>query len=187
MNHRQIYVTLHAQHTTEWFIPNATQEAIEPMRPWHTVDVVGLPLADFIANATAEANVRRINADTTQAGGVRIRFSQHATYANLIAALDMMARLGQKKYLLDNHHNPTTLYAITTKLSPIVSAHSALYGECIQYNDAVIFPPMLTFWQLLATQLATLWQRAWRPVMLLFVVLSGLSMYRLIHLRGADR
>jgi hypothetical protein len=66
------------------------------LRPWHDAEFIGAPLTDFLVTATIENAVLAINADTSHIGGVRIRFSQQATYANLIKTLDLMNIFNQK-------------------------------------------------------------------------------------------
>ena len=56
--------------------------ALEQMRPWHDVGFRGAFLSDFISTATTESAIRKIIADTSHAGGVRVRFLPGATYSN---------------------------------------------------------------------------------------------------------
>ena len=91
---------------------------LNSFRPWHDAAFEGNKLADFLNAATTESAVRQIIADTNHAGGVRIRFLPGATYANLVKVLDIMNYTNQKKYWLDIHYEPITLYEITTLPTP---------------------------------------------------------------------
>jgi|GEM_PF-5412373 len=63
---------------------------INRMRPWHTVNFGGQPLADFFNAQVIESTILAISADSGRAGGVRIQFRAGATYANLTKVLDIM-------------------------------------------------------------------------------------------------
>ncbi|RZJ86791.1 MAG: hypothetical protein EOO60_13005 [Hymenobacter sp.] len=156
---------------------------LNKFRPWRDAEFTGTSIKDFINAASAETAIEAIKADTGQAGGVRIRFGQHATYSNLIRVLDMMNYLNQKIYWLDIRHNPTTLYAITNKYVPIKSSAFPALG-CLLYNDVFLpSPPAPTWRQLLIKEIAGIWQQAWRLTTLLFIVIIVLSIYRLAYLR----
>lgn len=57
---------------------------LDSARLWHNAKFEGKELSDFFAAATTESAIQRIIADTSHAGGVRVRFLPGSTYANLI-------------------------------------------------------------------------------------------------------
>jgi hypothetical protein len=150
---------------------------INRMRPWHTIDFGGQPLIDFFSAPIIESSVRAINADSSHAGGVRIRFRAGTTYANLVKVLDIMNYTGQKKYWLDNRYRPTTFYIITDRPLPVSSQPADIVCG-YHYQSAKVSPP--SFCQRL---LAKYWPPAWRLSWLLLLVLGALSLNRL---RRAD-
>lgn len=171
-----------------WGVPvYGSKTELNSFRPWRDAEFTGAPVNDFINAASAETAVEAINADTSRAGGVRIRFGRQATYSNLIKVLDMMNYLNQKRYWLDIRHNPTTLYAITNKYVPIKAGDFPAL-RCLLYDDVLMpSPPAPTWKELLITGITNLWQQAWRPTTLLFTALIALSFYRLARPRLAAR
>ncbi|NML65494.1 hypothetical protein HHL22_09790 [Hymenobacter sp. RP-2-7] len=137
------------------------QARINHMRPWHTVDFGGQPLVDFFNAQAIESAIRLINADSSRAGGVRIRFRAGTTYANLVKVLDMMNYTNQKKYWLDNRHQPATFYAITLRPPTLAERrqNSAMFLGMIDKSAdfTYVFPPQ-TFSQQLK-QLNSPWRR----------------------------
>jgi hypothetical protein len=157
---------------------------LNALRPWHDADFVGAPLTDFVTASTIGNAVLAINADTSHVGGVRIRFRQQATYANLVKALDLMNVVNQKKYWLDIRHQPITLYAITAKDLPVklVGSQPVYLGCCTCPSEEYTEPlTEATFQQVIAK----LCQQAWRPSILLLITISVLSFYRLSRLHRA--
>lgn len=153
---------------------------LEKYRPWHTVDLNCELIPDFFGTAAAEAATRQIIADTSHAGGVRIRFWPGTTYAGLISVLDIMNRVNQKKYWLDIQHSPTTLYAITdppTRTKPVV-----LFSCGTRYFEARMPPLKVSFRDILEDfwrNLQALASQPWQASTLLLVIISGLSLWRL--------
>ena len=98
------------QYKKDYSMPYMALPELNKIRPWHDAEFKGELLSDFFNAATTESAIRKIIADTSHAGGVRIRFLPGATYANLVKVLDIMNYTNQKKYFLDIHHRPTTLY-----------------------------------------------------------------------------
>jgi hypothetical protein len=165
-------------------LPIIPASALQKMRPWHTVNFYGNRLADFFSAATTESAVRKIIADTANAGGVRIRFQSGAIYANLVTVLDIMSYVNQKKYFLDIHHRPITLYAITNRPSrtkPVVSfSCGTRYLELREPLAKVDWREALEgYWralQMLANQ-------QWRTSAVLLVVIISLSCWQLSRSR----
>lgn len=148
---------------------------IDRMRPWHTIDFGGQPLADFFNARAIESVIRLINADSSHAGGVRIRFRAGATYANLVKVLDIMNCADHKKYWLDNHRRrPATFYAITNKELPKDTVQKLAFICGNHYQ--VILPPPAPFWQRF---LAEYMPPAWRLPWLLLLAVGALSAYQL--------
>lgn len=155
---------------------------LNKLRPWHNTDFRGSRLLDFLnANAT-ESSIKRIIADTSQAGGMRIRFWPGATYANLVSVLDVMNYTGQKKYWLDIRHYPTTLYAITTKPT---HEHKPLLFLCgTRYIEPHLPPKKIGFEELITE----FWRKSlvllswpWQVVALWLAIISSLSLWRLFQ------
>ena len=88
---------------------------INKFRNWHDITFNGNQRSDFFNAAATEAAIRKINADSSHDGGVRVRFNSGSTYANLVRVLDIMSYTGQEKYGLDIRYQPATLYAITNR------------------------------------------------------------------------
>jgi hypothetical protein len=89
--------------------------SIKTATRWQDASLIGKPISDSINEATVEALVRAIKADSGHARGVRVHFGQAATYGSLVALLDMMLRLEQHKYWLDIEHRPMTFYVINDR------------------------------------------------------------------------
>jgi hypothetical protein len=168
-----------------WGIPiYGSKTELNDFRPWRDAEFTGALINDFVNAAFIETAIKSIKADTSQAGGVRIRFGQHAAYSNLIRVLDMMNYLNQKRYWLDIRHNPTTLYAITNKPLPASAYVSVFVCGTPNYIESYTIPPVEpVFWQ----RLMDLWQRDWRPSALLFAVIVSLSCYQVARPRPSLR
>jgi hypothetical protein len=146
---------------------------INRMRPWHTVNFGGQPLADFFNAQVIESTIYAINADLSHAGGVRIRFRAGTTYANLVKVLDIMNYTNQKRYWFDNRQQPTTFYAITNKELPRRLRQPLL--ECACCNGVIKVPPSPPLWQHFW---ATYRPLAWRLPWLLLLALEALIIYK---------
>ena len=168
-----------------WSVPvYGSKVELNNFRPWRDAEFTGAPINDFANAAFTETAIKAIKADTSQAGGVRIRFGQHAAYSNLIRVLDMMNYLNQKRYWLDIRHNPTTLYAITNKPLPASAYVSVFVCGTPNYIESYTIPPVEpVFWQ----RLMDLWHRDWRPSAMLFAVIVSLSCYQVARPRPSLR
>jgi hypothetical protein len=158
-------------------------DKLNVLRPWHDTDFVGTPLNDFVNAKATQIAIRAINADSSHAGGVRIRLQQGATYGNLVNALDIMNIENQKKYWLDIRHQPITLYAVTDKALPPDSVHQQMFVCGTRDYEIPAPAEVLSLKQLVES----LWQHAWRPSVLLLAALSNLSIYRLSSFRQPAR
>lgn len=154
---------------------------LNKLRPWHDAEFTGIPFLDFFNEQITQDEIEAMQANSCQAGGVRIRFSKQATYENLVDALDIMNITNQAKYWLDIIHKPVTLYAITDKSSP-------------HYSSRLTAPPcggMSYYLPLtkctLRQNFASLWQQPWQPVTLLIASIAALSLYRLARPRPSLR
>lgn len=165
-------------YSTPWSKSAAT--ALRLMRPWHDVEFTGVYLADFFSATATESAVRQIIADTSHAGGVRIRFLKNSTYSNLVKVLDIMNCTKQKKYWLDIRHDSTTLYAITTL--PIHLKQAPIFS-CGTINRETQLLQKMTALQLAAElkELISLKNQAWRLPIILLIVLSSLGLRRLLQ------
>jgi len=165
-------------YTTAWSTSAAI--ALRKMRPWHDTEFRGSSLLDFLnANAT-ESAIRKIIADTSHAGGVRIQFLPGATYANLVKVLDIMNYTNQKKYWLDIRHEPTTFYAITDKPLPRDTTPVFICGFVASKPQ----PIKSTFQRLVVEvgqKISSLQNQAWRLPILLLVIISSLSLWRMVY------
>ena len=95
-----------------------TPAELDSIRPWHEVEFTGRSLLDFMAFEQTIQLVKVIQADTSHAGGVRIRFQRHATFSSLVAVLDALNILNQQHYWLNVKYEPLTLYVITNEPTP---------------------------------------------------------------------
>ncbi|RZJ90093.1 MAG: hypothetical protein EOO60_09330 [Hymenobacter sp.] len=170
-------------------VTNQSRWQLNRFRPWYDIKFKGQALPDSQSAAATEAAIRKIIADTKYAGGVRVRFLPGATYANLVRVLDIMKYTGQRKYWLDTRYQPVTLYAITDNVS--VTAKTAAVRltviGCLLCGDVLRSSPtpiahqsrqlLADFWQ----EIVGLLERVWRQPLLLLLVISGLSLWRLLH------
>jgi hypothetical protein len=164
-------------------MPYRPVNKLDSARPWHDAEFAGAHLSDFVNLATTENFVRAIHADTKRGGGVRIRFHSHATYANLVSALDLMERLNQGIYWLDIRYTPITLYAITNEPIPVNSTRQLVFNCGIRYSVIPTPTAVLSFKQILDG----FWQQSWRSSTLLLMIISALSFYRLARPRPIAR
>jgi hypothetical protein len=153
---------------------------LNKVRPWHDAEFKGEELRDFFSAAATESAVRKIIADTSHVGGVRVRFLPGATYANLVKVLDILTYTNQKKYWLDIRHQPITFYAITTEQEKRKAKQlSAQLGCC---TCGPYLPQQLTepLWKIQSKKLL---QRPWRMLIPLLALLIGLSCHQLLFAR----
>ncbi|RZK25929.1 MAG: hypothetical protein EOO63_15360 [Hymenobacter sp.] len=107
---------------------------IARMRPWYQYKLINSG-QDSVEFTKIEAAVKTIQADTGHAGGVQVKLGERVPYSELVALLDMMLRLDQKRYWLDILHQPTTFYAITPRpLTLRERQQQAVLFEC-GYKD----------------------------------------------------
>lgn len=164
----------------EYQLPYKSRAELNKVRPWHDVEFKGETLADFLSAAATESAIRKIIADTSHAGGVQIRFSSGATYANLVMVLDIMNYTDQKKYWLDIYHEPITLYAITLKKEIATNKLTPSYLGCCTCGP---YLPTLTGeagWWL---EYQKLWLKSWQPTTLLLASISLLSLWSSFRLK----
>jgi hypothetical protein len=165
-------------YTTAWS-PNAAA-MLRKMRPWHDIEFGGNDFPDFLSANATESAIRQIIADTSHAGGVRVRFLPGTTYTNLVKVLDIMKYTGQKKYWLDIRHQPTTLYAITAKPTQVPLTFSC--GT--RYAEAYLPPPKIGFRELMTEfweKSLVLLSRPWQVIALWLAIISSLSLWRLVQ------
>jgi len=151
---------------------------LNTFRAWSNIDFKGQGLSDFFSAATTESTIRKIIADTSHIGGVRIRFLPGATYANLVKVLDSMNYTNQKKYWLDIHHYPTTLYAITLGQENAKKNVSPAYLGCCTCGPYLLQSAVKAAWWL---EFQNLWLNNWQPATLLLSLIGILSLWRLIQ------
>lgn len=106
----------------DYRMPYLSLSELDTIRYWYTIDYSGAELTDFTNDSLIKSAVRVMNADTNYVRGVRIRFHQHATYANLIEALDVMSICNQRWYFLDVRYSCATLYAVMLRPLPLDSS-----------------------------------------------------------------
>ncbi len=152
------------------------------MRPWHNVEFRGNYVHDFLSAAATEETVRYIVADTSHAGGVRVRFLSGATYANFVKILDIMSYTREKKYWLDIRRYPVTLYAITDRVEKIAPSFScgtrSLEARLRPGSGRVGLQAWLVNFR---ECLLSLLNQPWQVSTLLLAILSALSLRRLIR------
>jgi hypothetical protein len=165
---------------------------IKPATRWSIINLNGRKLHDFVNSALVATAVQGIDADATQAAGVKICFQTGATYSNVIAMLDLVNRLDHPRYWLDVEHQPTAFYAVNSKaVKPIREE-----GLAPKYVPFCISPvlekyeppiPIPTFWQVAQQDFADLWQQPWRLTAMLIASIAALSIYRLARPRSSLR
>ncbi|MDO7883982.1 hypothetical protein [Hymenobacter cheonanensis] len=157
---------------------------LQKMRPWHDTEFRGVFLADFLNAATTESAIRKIIADTSHAGGVRVRFLPGSTYTNLVKVLDIMRYTDQKKYWLDIRHQPIILYAFTVKPTTI---KPPLIFSCGTRDSEVYPPPKKISFQEIVTdfwkKLLALLSQPWQAPALWLALIGSLSLRQLFQLK----
>lgn len=157
-------------------------DSLAKLRSWHDAEFCGTNLTDFLNAAATESAVRGIMADSSHAGGVRVRFWPGATYANLIRVLDVMSYTGQRKYWLDIRNYPTTLYAITDEPA---SVKPPLMFSCGTSCMPIYPMPKKVGIQEIASEfwkeLTTLTSQPWQAVTWWLAIISSLSLWNLVH------
>lgn len=88
--------------------------ALDRFRFWHDVYFNGQRNNDSINLLKLNRAVANMQSHATRNNDIRVRFSTHAKYTHLIAALNSMLKYDVQKYWLDIKHQPTMLYAFTT-------------------------------------------------------------------------
>ena len=88
--------------------------ALDRFRVWHDVYFNGQRNNDSINLLNLSRTGAYMQAHATRDNGIRVRFSPHAKYTHLIAALNSMVKYDFQKYWLDIKHQPTALYTFTT-------------------------------------------------------------------------
>ncbi len=159
-------------------LPYKTIAELNEARPWHNVEFEGEPLSDFLSAATTESAIRKIITDTSHAGGVRVRFLPGATYANLVRVLDIMLYTDQKKYWLDVHHEPITLYAITLKKEIAANKLTPVYLGCCTCGPYLSTTAGEAPWWL---EFQKLWLKSWQPITLSLALISMLNLWSLLR------
>lgn len=96
----------------------ASEQQLATFRNWRTVTFTENRFADYFNFSQAAAAVELVKADSTYKAGMRIRFSDNASYASLVYSLDLLNKHDIKTWWLDVQHQPTTLYAFTRRPDP---------------------------------------------------------------------
>jgi hypothetical protein len=165
-----------------------TPAALNNMRCWQNAAFKGEELSDFFNATITEAAIRNIIADTSHAGGVRVRFLPGATYTNLVRVLDIMHHTNQKKYWLDIRHSPTTLYAITDEP---VRGKSPISWVCgTRYAKAHPLPKKIGFQEILAEfwkESLVLASQPWQAIAWWLAIIGSLSLRQLFQLKLGRR
>ncbi len=180
--------TYHAPYVKAFTKPLAD---IKPATRWNIINLNGRKLHDFVNSALIATAMQGIDADATQAAGVKICFQTGATYGNVVAMLDLMNRLSYPRYWLDIEHQPTAFYAVNSQaVKPIKEGPTLKYLPfCISPVSEEYEPPVPTpsSWQIAQQNFDNLWQQNWRPVALLIAAIAALSFYRLARPRPSLR
>jgi hypothetical protein len=117
LSHDQHWKLSHGQQRL-WELPYKTAAELDTLWQWHNVRFAGAPITDFLAFASAIQAVKSMQADSSHKSGVRIFFQPHATFSSLVATLDMLSILDQKRYWLAIRSEPLILYSITVEPPP---------------------------------------------------------------------
>jgi hypothetical protein len=154
---------------------------------WRISNLTGKPLNDFFAIATIETAVQALKNDTSSTG-IHVCFTTGATYGNLVQLLNVMQRQEDEKYWLDIHGITPILYSVgkAIKSKPIIiikkSTPVSYEQDFCGTRDYQIIPPVAPVKINLLEQLTF-----WRPALLLLILLSTLSIYRLARPRPSIR
>jgi hypothetical protein len=95
-----------------------TPAALDTLKCWQDITFTGEAITDFMAFATAIQSVKLVEADWNDTGGVRIYFQPQATFSSLVAMLDVLPKLNQKRYWFAINDEPLILYVIHSKGAP---------------------------------------------------------------------
>ncbi|MCB2377885.1 hypothetical protein LGH70_09850 [Hymenobacter sp. BT635] len=165
---------------------------LEAFRPWHTVTFTGNTWLDYFSLSQVQAIARKLHDTPEHDRGLRIRFTEQATYARLVQSVDFFNVVGIKKYWLDMRQEPTTLYTFTSKPRGMLP-DSGRMMDCagivlIDYMPPVTPAPtflqqFLAFWSALFAPgtWAPLLHPSWRNSLYLLLLLSLVSGGRLFR------
>ena len=114
----------------------------------------------------AENAVHAMMNDVGNGKGVRIHLAPTVSFEHLIFALNTLNRENVKKYWLDIHHTPTTLYAFEEPSDPPVIP---LQDGCLLCGDVVHYVPPVPpdpFWIRFDDAVTEFWRFRWfRPLL----------------------
>lgn len=94
-------------------LPYLPLPRLEAARAWRTIEFTGAPLTDFLNLQLGEGYLRNLVADTAHAGGVRLRFGPHVSYACFFEVLVRVWAVGPQTFWLDVRRHPATVYCVT--------------------------------------------------------------------------
>ncbi|PJJ59383.1 hypothetical protein CLV45_0800 [Hymenobacter chitinivorans DSM 11115] len=139
-------------------------------RHWQDFTFTGEQVARGATAEKARLAFQAMRTDTTRAKGIRIRFTEQASYTSLVQILDWAQSATGDNYLLDIYQGPVTLYAFTNAYRPPAIDVDRLFPDgnaiigCSLCNDFYPYsPPPASFWEQMktwVTQCKLIWKQA---------------------------
>ncbi len=113
----QLTVPIHDPHpalpTIRFLVPNP--DTLCERRFRHDAVLNGNPIHDQIQYSRIAASIRFITADKKHNGMVCVRLASTAHYENMVALLDLMARLNSRKHGFDFTRKPVAFYVFSSR------------------------------------------------------------------------
>lgn len=154
---------------------------------WSDAYFTGIASVEEQEKKYVKKAIHTIMADPPGCGsGVRIHFSSASRYRSLVSVLDILEKEKVRKFWLDIHNAPITLYAFEEPPAPSVIT----IGGCFLYNDVIHSapppPPPVPFWVRFDETVTELWLRPlqqpdWRTSIWLLVAIAALSGWRIVR------
>ncbi|TGE25280.1 hypothetical protein E5K00_08845 [Hymenobacter aquaticus] len=173
-----------------FFAPYNSRLELERFRPWQTITFSGNIWQDYFSLHEARLRTQQLQEYPSQNVGLRIQFTDHATYSDLIQMLDQVQGLALKHYWLDILYKPTTLFVFG--VNPQSSATETGIFSCDNEIVPDAYEP-LSFWKWLGNYFtqshilstwAPLLQPDWRNSLYMLLLLALVSVGRLLRLRS---
>ncbi|TGE29434.1 hypothetical protein [Hymenobacter metallicola] len=132
-------------------------------RSWRDFTFTGSSGQDAATMQQTQQAFEAMLPDSLHARGIRIRFEDQSTYASMVRMLEW-ARAATPKYLVDFHHEPTTLYAFTEAYRPPNSSDLKPPNCCFcdeKIIDKIIYYPSPPSFEVQMQNWLTRWQQVW--------------------------
>ncbi|MDQ2772276.1 MAG: hypothetical protein M3Y54_17460 [Bacteroidota bacterium] len=150
---------------------------------WSDAYFTGRVTAEKQEQTRVEQAIHTFMADSVHGGGIRVHFSSASYYRNLVSVLNILEKEKARKFWLDIHHIPTTLYAFKDPPDPSVR----IIGGCLLCNDVIYAhpppPPPIPFWARFDNTVTEYWQLIlqsdWRAPTFLLAIIACISAWRI--------